>query len=487
MPSKNTKLYSLFLIIADFVVLLLAFTMAYILRVQYDPRPLLNQVYAYEYLVSFLLIVPIWIVIFAVLGLYQSSTYNRRLVEWSKIAVGTFIGILVIIGWEYISEEHIFPARLVAAYALVGSFLLILFEREVLRITRSLMFYFGRGISNVLIIGDSDATRDIADNLAETHKSGYRIVAIAGPKKVIPPGLDVQHFSSVDRALEHVKQLNITTIIQTDLYDSAEHNQRILGAAQVNHISYSFIPGEPEFYTGKNTVDVFLGYPMISVSQTPLIGWGAIVKRLFDVVATSILILLLSPVFLVIYLLQKITNGPSFPVFYAANRLTRGAKPFGMIKFRSMNPKYGSKDAVQDFKDMNRPDLAKEYEKNRKILSQPDPRITPFGHFIRKTSLDELPQLFNVIKGDLSLVGPRPIEPVELPRYRDRGALLLSVQSGITGLWQVSGRNSLSFDQRVELELYYAQNWSFWMDLKILMKTPGALLKRRGVPGTDGK
>jgi undecaprenyl-phosphate galactose phosphotransferase len=152
-----------------------------------------------------------------------------------------------------------------------------------------------------------------------------------------------------------------------------------------------------------------------------------------------------------------------------------------------MRPEFGTKDAVQDFKDMGRKDLAAEYEKNRKILSQPDPRITKFGHFIRKTSLDELPQLFNVLRGDLSLVGPRPIEPIELDRYRDRGALLLSVQSGITGLWQVSGRNSLSFEQRVELELYYAQNWSFWMDIKIMLKTPGALLKRRGVPGTDGK
>jgi exopolysaccharide biosynthesis polyprenyl glycosylphosphotransferase len=485
MPSKNTKFYSLVLIIADFIVLLLAFTVAYILRVQYDPRPLLNQVYAYEYLVTFLLIVPFWIAIFAALGLYQANTYNRRLVEWGKIAIGAFIGILVVIGWEYVSEQHIFPARLVAAYALVISFFLIVFEREILRVTRSLLFYFGHGISNVLIIGDSEATRDIADNLAETHKSGYRIVAVAGPKKVIPPGLTVKHFNSVDDALKQIKKLRISTIIQTDLYDSAERNQRILGAAQVNHISYNFIPGEAEFYTGKNTVDVFLGYPMISVSQTPLIGWGGIVKRLFDVIVTSVILIILSPLFLLLIILQKILN-PG-PIFYAANRLTHSAKPFGMLKFRSMRPEFGTKDAVQDFKDMGRKDLAAEYEKNRKILSQPDPRITKFGHFIRKTSLDELPQLFNVLRGDLSLVGPRPIEPIELDRYRDRGALLLSVQSGITGLWQVSGRNSLSFEQRVELELYYAQNWSFWMDIKIMLKTPGALLKRRGVPGTDGK
>lgn len=476
MPSKNTKLYSLFLIIADFVVLLGAFTIAYILRVQYDPRPLLSEVYAYDYLVSFLLIVPIWIIIFAALGLYQSSVYNRRLAEWSKIAIGSFIGILVIIGWEYVSEEHIFPARLVAAYALAASFLLILFEREVLRIARSLMFYFGRGISNVLIIGDSAATRDIADNLAETHKSGYRIVAIAGPKKVIPPGLNVQHFTSVDRALKHVKQLGITTIIQTDLYDSVERNHLILGTAQINHISYNFIPGEPEFYTGKNTVDVFLGYPMISVSQTPLIGWGAIAKQIFDYIASFLLIILLSPLFIVLILCQKIVN-PG-PAFYVSKRLSRFSEPIGLIKFRSMSPKYGKKDAAEEFREMGREDLAKEYEKNRKVEN--DPRITKFGHFLRVTSLDELPQLFNVLKGDLSLVGPRPILPQEVKFSPGRTALLHSVKSGMTGLWQVSGRSNLSFEERIELEVFYAQNWSFWLDIKILFKTAAIVFMKRG-------
>lgn len=485
MPTKNTKFYSLLLVLADMVVLLLAFTLAYVVRVQYDPRPLLAPVYALEYAQAFAIIVPIWIIIFATLGLYTSSTYNRRLVEWSKIALGAFIGILVIIGWEYVSERHFFPARLVAFYALAGSFFFLLVERELFRLIRGLLFRYGRGVSRVLVIGNSDATRDIAANLSHTEESGYKIVAIAGPAKIVPAGLKVEHFSNVDQALKNVRDLRITTIIQTDLYDSGERNQRILGAAQANHISYSFIPGEPEFYTGKNTVDVFLGYPMISVSQTPLVGWGDITKRIFDVILTIVALVILSPILLVIVILQKLLN-PG-PIFYRNKRLTRHAQPFGMYKFRSMKPEYGSKDSVQDFIDMGRPDLAQEYEKNRKILSQPDPRITSFGHFIRKTSIDELPQLINVLRGELSLVGPRPIEPVELPRYKGRGPLLLSVRSGMTGLWQVSGRNDLSFEQRVELELYYAQNWSFWLDLKIIMKTPKALLGRKGVPNAHGK
>lgn len=476
MPSKNTKFYSLILIIADFVTLLLAFSIAYILRVQFDPRPLVSQVYAAQFFTIFSLIAPFWILVFASLGLYQATTYNRRLVEWGKVGIGAFIGILLVIGWEYISGQHLFPARLVAVYALFASFLLIVFTREILRLTRSLLFYFGRGISRVLIVGDSPATRDIADNLSNTYKSGYKVVAIAGPKKVIPSGLEVRHFTSVDNALKHIKSLRISTIIQTDLYDSADRNQRILGAAQIHHISYSFIPGEPEFYAGKNTVDVFLGYPMISVSQTPLVGWGAMLKQVFDTVASLLLVILLSPVFLLLILLQLVFN-PG-PVFYISKRLSKFSEPVDLIKFRSMGAKYGKRDAAAEFRDMNREDLAKEYEQNRKVEN--DPRVTWFGRFLRQTSLDELPQIFNVVKGDLSLVGPRPILPQEAKLSPSRTALLHSVKSGVTGLWQVSGRSNLSFDERIELELFYAQNWSFWLDIKILFKTLGVVVRKKG-------
>jgi exopolysaccharide biosynthesis polyprenyl glycosylphosphotransferase len=476
MPSKNTKFYSLILILADFFVLLLAFGVAYILRVQYDPRPLLSQVYAGQYFLTFAAIIPFWILIFASLGLYQATTYNRRLVEWGKILVGSFIGILIVIGWEYASEQHIFPARLVAVYAFIASFLLIVFEREILRLTRSILFNLGRGTSRVLIIGNSDATRDIADNLSNTYKSGYRVVALAGPKKVIPPGLELKHFASVDTALKEIKELGITTIIQTDLYDSAERNQRILGASQINHISYSFIPGEAEFYAGKNTVDVFLGYPMISVSQTPLIGWGAIAKQIFDAIVSLFLVIVLSPVFIILILLQAIFN-PG-PVFYTSKRLSKFSEPVGLFKFRSMGAKYGGRDAAVEFREMGREDLAKEYEENRKVAN--DPRITKFGQFLRVTSLDELPQLFNVLRGDLSLVGPRPILPQETNFSPSRTALLHSVKSGVTGLWQVSGRSNLTFDERIELELFYAQNWSFWLDIKILFKTVGVVFRKKG-------
>ena len=282
MPSKKSKFYSLVLMAADILVLAGVFAIAYFVRTQLDPRALLHTVYAMEYMIGFVIIAPVWIMIFATLGLYSSNIYSRRLVEWSRIMLGTFIGILLVIGWEYATNIHIFPARLVALYVLLGSTAAIMLVREIIRDVRNEMYRYGRGVSRVMVIGNSAATTDIIDSLASDHKSGYQVVAYAGPARLLPAHLGVIHYSRVEAALKDIKKLRITTIIQTDLYDSEDRNHLILGAAQTSHIQYNFIPGEPEFYTGKNTVDVFLGYPMITVSQTPLIGWGAILKRVFD-------------------------------------------------------------------------------------------------------------------------------------------------------------------------------------------------------------
>lgn len=476
MLGRNSNYYSLFLLLIDTLVLLVSLTLAYVLRVQYDARPLVSSVYALDYIFGLVTIIPFWIATFAFLGLYKSNVYNRRLVEWSRLAAGSLIGILLILGWEFITENTLLPARLVAVYALVISFLLVVLERELLRSLRSQMFKYGVGTNRVLLIGSSSAVADIARNIADTKKSGYHVVAIAGPKSVVPYELNISHYPKVESALKFIDSDHITTIIQTDLYDSQERNQRILSAAQMRHISYNFIPGEPEFYSGKNTVDVFLGYPLISVSQTPLIGWGEVVKFCFDTVVSLLIIIVLSPVFLLLIILQKILN-PG-PIFYVSKRLSRFSEPIGLIKFRSMSAKYGKKDASLEFEEMGRPDLAEEYRKNHKVEN--DPRITRFGHFLRQTSLDELPQFFNVLKGDLSLVGPRPILPQEVNFARNKTALLHSVKSGVTGLWQVSGRSNLDFDERIELELFYAQNWTFWLDIKILLKTVAVVIRKSG-------
>jgi exopolysaccharide biosynthesis polyprenyl glycosylphosphotransferase len=424
-------------------------------------------------------IVPFWILVFASLGLYSPVNYNRRLVTWGKILLGCFIGILLVIGWEYVGNEPLLPARLVTVYAFIGAVVLIIIERELARFIRSLFFQRGRGINRVLLVGSTIVNHDIIKSLSSDKKSGYQIVAVAGPKKFIPEGCKIKHYPTINEALKHLNSDRISTVMQTSLYENAHKNQQVLLTAQANHISYCFMPGEPEFYSGKNEMDVFLDYPIIRIYQTPLVGWGQLVKRIFDLLVLVVLAPIWVPVFTLVILAQLVFN-PG-PVFFKQRRLGRYKKPFDCYKFRSMSPEYSGKntgDAMTIFKKMGRSDLALEYAEHHKVKN--DPRITRLGHILRKTSLDELAQLINVIKGEMSLVGPRPIMPDELREFKGRGSLLLSIKPGLTGLASVSGRSNLAFSRRVDLELYYTQNWSFWFDIKILFKTVRVVLSRRG-------
>ena len=472
MPVKTIRFYTLALVAFDVLAVLAAFVLAYVVRVQLDPRPLVNQIGALDFFMTFLQLTPIWVITLWSLGLYSPAVYQKRLTEMGKLLMASFIGVLLIVGYDYVIDEPIFPARLVPVYAGIATFLFLVLGREILRLARDIAYYFDRGIQRVMVIGQGDATKDIIANLSNTRQSGYRVVATVGAKG----GDSIAHYRSLTDALEDLDQLGVDTIIQTDLYDKSERNQLIMGAAQQRHINYSFIPGEAEFYSGKNQIDVFLGYPIIAVHQTPLVGWGEVVKRIFDLVLTLVTLPVWGTLFVLVAVLQKILN-PG-PILYRSDRLTRYSKHFQLYKFRSMGAQYGKKDAAEEFREMGRDDLAAEYTKYRKVEN--DPRITRFGRFIRATSLDELPQLLNVLRGDLSLVGPRPILPQEIGLYKGRGALLHSVKSGLTGLWQVSGRSDLPFEKRVELELYYAQNWSFWLDIKILFKTISVVLFRSG-------
>ena len=180
---------------------------------------------------------------------------------------------------------------------------------------------------------------------------------------------------------------------------------------------------------------------------------------------------------LFVWLIVKLSDLRS-PAIYSEYRLSQFNRKFKIYKFRSMKPRYSGMSPEEAFRKMGHPELIKKYRKNGDYLPN-DPRITKIGHFIRKTSLDELPQLFNVIRGDISLVGPRALVPGELKTYGDR-SLLLTVKSGLTGLAQVSGRRDISFEERRSLDIYYVKNWSLSLDFQILLKTVKAVFKHEG-------
>jgi lipopolysaccharide/colanic/teichoic acid biosynthesis glycosyltransferase len=166
------------------------------------------------------------------------------------------------------------------------------------------------------------------------------------------------------------------------------------------------------------------------------------------------------------------------PIIFRQERITRFNTTFNAYKFRTLKQKYSGRDPVEVFGEMNRKDLAEAFLNSRKLSE--DPRLSKFGAFIRRYSFDEIPQLINVIMGEISLVGPRAVVPEELKYYKDKDSLLLSVKTGITGLAQVSGRSDIDYYERAKLDLYYVQNWSFWLDLTILFKTIRVVLDRSG-------
>ncbi len=196
------------------------------------------------------------------------------------------------------------------------------------------------------------------------------------------------------------------------------------------------------------------------------------IKRLFDLLLSLIAVIVLSPVLLVISLAIRLEDRG--PILYRAQRVGRGGKPITVYKFRSMRMH------ADRLEDMLTPEELEEYKKNFKL--EHDPRITKVGAFLRKTSLDELPQLFNILAGSLSLVGPRPVLQEETELYGDKRALLLSCKPGLTGLWQVRGRSNVTYEdgRRQALELSYVSHRSLWLDIKILFWTVGAVVRMDG-------
>lgn len=473
MKQNASIFYSLLLVIGDFLALVAAFVTAYILRVKFDTRPLIEQIPAEAYLYGFLTILPLWILVQAFIGLYRRDVYENRFREFGRLALGSFLGILVVIGYDFVIEGSIFPARLVAVYGLILSFGFLVIFRALARQLRKLLFSFGYGIVNVLIVGDKPETKSIVRELENTKNSGYRIVGI------VTTGHSNAHktFPNFSEAVAKLGSKGIHSIIQTELYRKAEKNDEIMVYAQTHHISYKFIPGNNELFIGNIEVELFRGVPVVTVHQTALVGWGRIGKRLFDIIIGSILVILTSPVFIIVAILQKIT-APSAPILYRQKRLTQFNREFTVFKFRSMKPEYGKISPEEAFIQMGKPGLAEAYREGGDHVPD-DPRITGFGRFLRATSLDELPQLLNVVRGDISLVGPRALVPSELKNYKQRHNIL-SIKSGVTGLAQVSGRRDISFEERRKLDLYYVQNWSFWLDITILLRTLRAVINGIG-------
>lgn len=471
MKNNASLVFSLFLVIGDFLALVAAFTAAYILRVKYDPRPLLEQIPALTFLYAFLTVIPIWILINALIGLYTQTVYEKRFSEIGRLFIGSFLGILVFIGYDFVSTDALFPARLVPVYGLFLGFSFLVLFRTLARILRHLLFKYSIGISNILLIGDTDATSDIAHAISDSRRSGQKVIGSIGRRVH-----KVAYFTSFSEAIEKLTE-QPHGIVQTELYKNQEKNNEIVRYCQLHHVSYRFIPGNSDMFVGNIEVELFADRPVVAVHQTALIGWGKVVKRVFDLIGAIFILAITSPIIIVVAILLKLAD-PKGPVFLRQVRLTRFNREFRVFKFRTHRADISGIPDKLAFEKLGKPELYDKYKANGYVLDN-DPRVSRIGRFLRTTSIDELPQLFNVITGDLSLVGPRTLIAEELNTYK-RKHDILSVKAGITGLAQISGREDITFEERRKLDIYYVQNWSFWLDITILIRTLRAVVTGSG-------
>ena len=472
MRKKSDYILRFCLIVGDALALILSFAFAYFVRVYVDPRPFVFESQILDFTVTVVFLVPIMLVILATLGLYKKTIFlsKSRLTEWGRLIIAGVLSVGALIVYDFFKGENIFPVRVMAVMAMVFAFVFLLIERMIVRFIVRRIFRSDYGVKRAVVIGNHKNTEYLADYIASAPESGYKLVGIVASGKYIPKDLKVHQYSSLKDAL---KKANPDVILQTD----EKSTEYVYKQAVQRHLEYYFVPSESALSSHFGEMELIGNVPAVMVMTTPLVGGYAGVKRAFDIVFSVVAIILAMIPMMIVWLILKLSDVKA-PAIYADERLTRYNRKFRCYKFRSMKPEYSGMTAEEAFIKMGKPELIKKYRKGGDYLKN-DPRITKFGRFIRKTSIDELPQLFNILKGDISLIGPRALLPGELRDYGDR-SLILTVKSGLTGLAQVSGRRNIPFEERRALDIYYVMNWSIVMDLQIFFRTIAAVLKRDG-------
>ena len=472
MRKKSDFILRLCLIIGDAMALILSFATAYFIRVHVDPRPYVFEAQIADFTVTIALLVPIMLIILAALGLYKKSIFlgRSRFPERIRLVLAAVLSVAALIVYDFFAGKNIFPVRVMALTAMGLCLVFLLVERIAIRMFIRHIFKNDYATKRAIIIGNHKNTEYLADYITSTPESGYRLAGIVANRKYIPHDLKAHQYSSLKDAL---KKSRPDIIFQTD----EKSTEYVYKQALARHLLYYFVPSETALSSHFGDLELIGHTPVVLVMATPLAGGYAVVKRLFDILFSFVAIIITAIPMAIIWLIIKLSDIKHSPI-YADDRLTQYNRKFRCYKFRSMKSEYSGMTAEEAFIKMGKPELIKKYRRDGDYMKN-DPRITKIGNFIRRTSLDELPQLFNIFKGDISLIGPRALLPGELRDYGDR-SLILTVKSGLTGFAQVSGRRNISFEERRALDIYYVRNWSLLLDLHIFFKTIATVFRGEG-------
>jgi exopolysaccharide biosynthesis polyprenyl glycosylphosphotransferase len=458
---------------SDLLMVLFGFWLAYTVRfeigIPWFYHHVESPVYFYTRLVFIL--APAWLLVFGLFGLYDFRYLFSGMHEYARVLNACTLGMMLIILFSFFDLTfNIARGWVVLSWASVT--FTVLFGRFLLRRIVQSLRVKGRFLTTVLIVGANEEAQAIARQMQDDRKAGIWIAGFVDDEQArgteLLPGISV--LDSTDSVATLVRNHGIQEIV---VATTALSREKLLELFQTfgadDDIGIRMSSGLYEIMTTGVQVQEFGNVPLLSVNKVRLTGAELLMKRSMDLLISGIALFLLLPLMLVIAIAIKL-DSPG-PVLYRRRVVGVSGKLFDALKFRTMHIDADDRLA----RDV---ELREQFERNYKLKD--DPRVTRVGRILRRASLDELPQLFNVLKGQMSLVGPRMITWEERQRYGKWRMNLSTVKPGITGLWQVSGRSEISYEERVKLDMHYIRNFSIWLDLHLLWQTIPAVLKGHG-------
>lgn len=425
--------------------------------------PILFELKLHDFLSVSYKIVPVLILIFAFLGLYNLKGTRKFTQELGRVTVGVSLGLLLVM-LLFFFDQTIFPSRFIILATWALGIIFVVLGRLGLKLIQRWLFSRGVGLHKLVLINGQKGNLGPIEKYYKNKKYGYQII---------------KEIKFSQETLDELEQLynqgKIDEILQVNPTLTDESNLKLVEFARNKGLEFSFVPNL--FEVQRNVVETSNpnGVPVISLKNTPLDGWGKVVKRIFDVLASLLCLILTLPLFIIIALAIKMDSRGR--IIYAALRGGKD-KDFLFYKFRTMythlsiGEEYGGATAEKVRQELwKQNDRGGESSPFLKIKN--DPRVTKVGRFLRKTKLDEIPQFWNVLKGDMSMVGPRAHVIDEVERYRNRYRRMFSIKPGIFGLSQIAQVTwpDLPFEEEIRLNTYYIENWSLWLDIKILAKS----------------
>lgn len=462
----------------DAIMIFVAFVVAYQARAQAIGFPVVYIWPFEQYLQLALEMVPVWLIAFALAGLYSGR--RKTINEFGQIIAGASLGAMAVVLWVFVFRSDFF-SRLIVFYIWVLAVIFTTIGRAIIGIIQANLHLLGARKKKLILVGKEDDNMiSIIEQIKLNKSLNYNLVGIISDQT--PAKIEgVELLGKTEDFEKIINKTKPDEIITTDDNVNNEKLFFMMRTCQENEITFKAVPATAQVGARTLQFDAFAGIPIIEFKGTPFDSWGFVIKRIIDLIFSIIAIILLSPIMIVVAIIIKATS--KGPVIYKNTRIGNKGE-FATLKFRTMfidcctGAQYGGSRAEEYENKLIETNNIKKGEAVYKIAN--DPRVTPIGNFLRKTSLDELPQFFNVFIGNMSLVGPRPHQPKEVKNYTPEQRKLLMIKPGITGLAQISGRSDLSFEEESRLDIFYLENWSVFLDISIILRTFTAVFRGKG-------